>query len=133
MKVYHETGKDMKALINRRKFLNKLGMPENKVVSAKSIHGDNVEIVLNEDCGSYISETDGLITNQKNVYLSITVADCLPFIIFEPLKETICLIHWICTYCRSDKYFSFRRDKSKPVQAMMVIAGMPREVKVWSM
>ena len=41
------------------------------------------------------------------------------------LKQKDIDISPICTYCRSDKYFSFRRDKSKPVQAMMVIAGMP--------
>ena len=216
MKVYHETGKDLIALINRKKFLNKLGLTENKVVSAKAVHGDNVEIATSEDCGNYIPETDGLITNQKNVYLSVTVADCLPVVIFEPLKEILCLIHcgWmglekkiikkavekmtgnfdvnpedllagigpsiggchfevkedflskfksypeailkkhgknyvnlkdiakkqleaarikegnieispICTYCHSDKYFSFRKDKSRPVEAMIVIAGMP--------
>jgi hypothetical protein len=57
MKVYYEFGKDDRALINRERFLNKLGLSE------------------------------------KNVYLSITIADCLPIVIFDPQKEVISLIH----------------------------------------
>ena len=30
----------------------------------------------------------------------------------------------VCTYCQADKYFSYRKDKSEPVQAMMIVAGM---------
>ena len=179
MKVYYEFGKDDRALINRERFLNKLGLSE------------------------------------KNVYLSITIADCLPIVIFDPQKEVISLIHsgWkglekkitkkaikkmevnfgvnskellvgigpgiggchfevkedfpakfksypeaiikkdgksyvdlkliakrqleeagikpenvdvssVCTYCQADTYFSYRKDKSEPLQAMMIIAGM---------
>ena len=41
------------------------------------------------------------------------------------IKERNIEISPICTYCHSDKYFSFRKDKSRPVEAMIVIAGMP--------
>jgi len=30
----------------------------------------------------------------------------------------------VCTYCQSKTYFSYRKDKSKPLQAMMFIVGM---------
>jgi len=215
MKVYYEFGKDDEALVNRERFLNKLGLSEKNVIGIKSVNGDNIEIVTKEDSGNFIHNTDGLITNDKNVYLSITIADCLPIVIFEPQKEIISLIHsgWkglekriakkavekmeenfginskdllvgigpgigvchfevkedftekfksypeaiikkdgksyvdlkliakrqleeagikpesigvssVCTYCQSDTYFSYRKDKSEPVQAMMIIAGM---------
>jgi copper oxidase (laccase) domain-containing protein len=29
-----------------------------------------------------------------------------------------------CTYCLPDKYYSFRKDRSAPLQAMMVVAGI---------
>jgi len=29
-----------------------------------------------------------------------------------------------CTYCLTDKYFSARRDKSDPLQTMLVVVGM---------
>ena len=93
MKVYYEFGKDNKALINRKRFLNKLGLSEKNVIGVKSVNGDNIEIVTKEDRGNFIHNTDGLITNDKNVYLSITIADCLPIVIFDPQKEVISLIH----------------------------------------
>jgi YfiH family protein len=215
MKVYYEFGKDDRALINRERFLNKLGLSEKNVIGVKSVNGNNIEIVTKEDRGNFIHNTDGLITNDKNVYLSITIADCLPIVIFDPQKEVISLIHsgWkglekkitekavkkmeenfdvnpkellvgigpgigvchfevkedfpakfksypeaiikkdgksyvdlkliakrqleeagirpasidvspVCTYCQADKYFSYRKDKSEPLQAMMIIAGM---------
>jgi len=215
MKVYYEFGKDDRALINRERFLNKLGLSEKNVIGVKSVNGDNIEIVTKEDRGNFIHNTDGLITNDKNVYLSITIADCLPIVIFDPQKEVISLIHsgWKglekkitkkavkkmeenfdvnskellvgigpgigvchfevkedfpakfkpypeaiikkdgksyvdlkliakrqleeagikpanidvspkCTYCQADTYFSYRKDKSEPLQAMMIIAGM---------
>ncbi len=93
LKVYHKNGKDVNALINSKKFLNKLGLVENQVVSVRSVHGDNISIVTEKDGGSFIDDTDGLITSQKDVFLSITVADCLPVIVFDPLKEIVSLIH----------------------------------------
>ena len=29
-----------------------------------------------------------------------------------------------CTYCQPEKYYSFRKDRSEPLQAMIVVAGM---------
>ncbi len=215
MKVYYEKGTDKRALINRNQFLDKLGISDRQVVSVKSIHGSNVEIVTEADGGSFIDNTDGLITDRKDVFLSITVADCLPVIIFDPLKKVLGLLHcgWkglqsgiietavnkmrenfnvnpesiiagtgpgigschyevkkdflirfksypqiikkkydlffidlkllvylqleqcgirannieidpSCTFCQSDRYFSNRKDKSRPVKAMMVVAGI---------
>lgn len=215
MKAYYKNGIDKKAIINREGFLNKLGLSESLIVSVKSIHGSRVEIVSENNRGNFIDNTDGLITNKKNVFLSITVADCLPVMIFDPVKKVIALLHcgWkglekgiietainkiknsfnvntknlvayigpgigschyevkkdfltkfkscpvvikksgdqyfmdlkllaklqleqcglksrnieispVCTYCQSGKYFSHRKDRSRPVKAMMVVSGI---------
>ena len=36
---------------------------------------------------------DGLITNEKNIYLMITTADCFPVFYFDPKKECVGLAH----------------------------------------
>lgn len=36
---------------------------------------------------------DGLATNQKNVFLMITVADCFPVLFFDPIREGIGILH----------------------------------------
>jgi len=215
MKAYYDFGKNEEALINREIFLEKLNLSGKNLVSVKSISGSNIQIVTEADLGNFIEDTDGLITARKNVYLSITIADCLPVIIYDFKKEVIGLLHcgWKgiekniigkaldkmkdsfdsapqniiagigpgignchfevkedliekfstyprvfrkeggksfmdiklvaqkkleecgvpfgsintspdCTCCQPEKYFSFRKDKSQPLQAMMVIAGI---------
>ena len=38
-------------------------------------------------------ETDGLITNKKNMVLSTTNADCILFLFFDPVKKVIANVH----------------------------------------
>ena len=56
-------------------------------------HGKNLAVVGENNYGSLVPETDGLLTNKKNTYLAITVADCLPIFIFDPVKKVISLVH----------------------------------------
>lgn len=39
------------------------------------------------------NETDGLITNQKNIILSTTNADCILFLFFDPVKKVVANVH----------------------------------------
>ncbi len=240
--VYQNEKINKKAQSNRNQFLSKLGLKQENVVSVKSVHGNNVELVKSSDGGKFIENTDGLISinsaNSVELFLSITVADCIPVVIFEPNSKMMCLLHFgwkglvsgiinkamvkiknilksqddyikdcdyacdyvedyifksiyagigpgigvchfevkedilpfftdypeaifksslekryfvdlkliakkqlqqckinpanieintDCTYCKSDLFFSFRKDKIKPVKAMMVIAGFLKE------
>jgi YfiH family protein len=215
MKAYYDLRKDEKALINRERFLEKLNLSGKDLVSVKSISDSNIEIVTEADMGNFIENTDGLITARKNVFLAITVADCLPVVIYDFKKEIIGLLHcgWKgiekkiiekalnkmkdifgsapqdiiagigpgietchfevkedlvekfssypeafrkergknfmdlklvaqkkleqcgikpeniaaspdCTYCLPGKYYSFRKDRSEPLQAMLIVTGI---------
>ena len=58
-------------------------------------HSNNVKIVQNNK-GLNIDDfqnTDGLITNQLDTPLAITTADCIPIIIYDPIKNVIANIH----------------------------------------
>ncbi|MDE2026136.1 MAG: peptidoglycan editing factor PgeF, partial [Patescibacteria group bacterium] len=74
-------------------FFEKFSISSTQVVTARLAQKNSVAVVTQTDGGNYIQETDGLITNQKNVFLSITVADCLPIFIYDPVKEVMCLLH----------------------------------------
>jgi YfiH family protein len=93
MKVYYDFDEDKRSLRNRKSFLKKQGISEKKVIGVKSVHGNNIEIVSKKHTGTFIDDTDGMITKQKDAYLAITVADCLPIILFEPEKEILTLLH----------------------------------------
>lgn len=84
---------DQKVLLNRKKFLEKMGIALEDTVAIKCVHGNKVKIVTERDKGKVLYGVDGLITKSKNLFLTQTVADCLPIFIYDPKREIISLIH----------------------------------------
>lgn len=78
---------------NRRRFLNKLGFNPNSVISTNLVQGNVVKTVTKKDAGDTIAKTDGLLTCDKDIFLSITVADCPPIFLYDYEKEIVGLIH----------------------------------------
>lgn len=93
MKLTNNPGLAEKISHNRMNYFLKNNIDSEKVVSAEIIHSNMVEIVSNDDGGKVIAGADGIISQNKDVFLSITSADCLPFFLFEPKKETVGMIH----------------------------------------
>lgn len=206
------------AEVNRNRFFVSHGFTTNNVVSAEIVHGNTVAAVTADDAGKVIPQADALVTQSQNLYLSVTVADCLPIFFYDANTKVIGMAHagwrglvagilgnvidamkeefstnpadiqvsigpaigkchfetgeevvqsfspsfpaavkkdeelnkWHidliaiakeqlmakgilstnieatmeCTYCNSEKYFSFRRDKDAPVKAMVAIMGL---------
>jgi YfiH family protein len=75
---------------NAARFLASLGvtgMPRR----LRQVHGTRV--VTAECVGNEPVEGDGLFTNRPGVILGITVADCAPLLLFDPVLRAICLLH----------------------------------------
>lgn len=88
------------ALDNRKKFLGPLGINYGDLVCAKQAHGNNVKYVTAADKGSgaltyetAIPDTDGLITDTRNLPLAIFTADCLSIFLYDPVRPAVGLIH----------------------------------------
>ncbi len=77
---------------NRKKFFEKIGIREESVVMADLVHGNSVEIVKNSEIRA-IAETDGLITKEKDLFLAVTVADCVPIFFYEKERGIVALVH----------------------------------------
>lgn len=77
-------------LENRKRFFEFLNIPLDRVVMQKQIHSDNINVV-NESC--FIKDSDALITNEKNLYLAISIADCIPVFLYSPHKKVVAGIH----------------------------------------
>lgn len=82
-----------KNLRNRKKFLNIFGIFPKDVSSGELCHGNRVEYVSAKNKGERFTGTDGLVTDQKNIFLSVTAADCLPIFLFDPKKEIVGMVH----------------------------------------
>lgn len=78
---------------NQKKFLNKLIIDIDSLIRADLVHGNTIKVVTAKNKRKKILRTDGLLTNEKNIFLSITVADCLPIFLYDFEKEIVGLIH----------------------------------------
>ncbi len=83
----------MKVEKNLKSFLNKKKVDINSIVRADLCHKDRIKKVDIKDKGSIVKNVDGLITKEKEVFISVTVADCLPILFYNPKKEEIGIIH----------------------------------------
>jgi polyphenol oxidase len=75
---------------NRRRFFLPLGFTESQSAIPHQCHSNNVQLVSGP--GSY-EACDGLVTRKKGLPLVVTVADCLPVILFDPESEALGVVH----------------------------------------
>ena len=81
---------DYSNLTNRKVFTSNLGFDVNELVIPNQVHSKRVKMV---ESACLLKETDGVISNAKNVVLSIQVADCIPLFLFNPISHQFGMIH----------------------------------------
>jgi YfiH family protein len=75
---------------NREIYFKHLGIERKQIAFPGQVHSDNVEVV--EKPGIF-PQTDALITNKPNIFLSIQTADCFPVFVYNPKEHVCALIH----------------------------------------
>ena len=77
---------------NRRIFFQAIGVsPETKAVYQNQIHSATVTLVHGGE--GVVKESDALITPEAGVLLGVTVADCAPILLYDPVTKLIAAIH----------------------------------------
>jgi YfiH family protein len=77
-------------LENNKRFFGCLNIDIEKVAKSHQVHGS--EILKVTEPGRY-EGYDALITNIPNIQLAVTIADCTPVLICDPVKKTVAAIH----------------------------------------
>lgn len=86
-------------LENYRRISDALGIEMEDIVMTKQVHENFVRNVGYADRGMGIyfenryESADGLVTNEKKVCLSVFGADCVPIILYDPIKNVISSAH----------------------------------------
>ena len=83
---------------NFKKICEELNLDYNNLVNVKQNHTDNIQIItkkINKDKPDFnlYENTDGLITNKKNIILSTKNADCILLVFYDPIKKVIANVH----------------------------------------
>lgn len=84
---------DDEAVQNREKFFANRGIDSRSIVSTSLAHGTTIVVVTREEIGKVLDETDGLLTQDSKVCLTVTVSDCLPLFFFDHHNHTIGIAH----------------------------------------
>lgn len=80
-------------LLNRKIFFDKLDIDLKNIVYSSLAHDKNIHVAKEIDREAIITETDGLITNEKEIFLTVTISDCLPIYFYDNKKEAVGIAH----------------------------------------
>lgn len=86
----HCGDKRERVLENRRRFFSALGIKQDHLAVAEQVHSNNVQRIWEP---GFYKKADGLVTDSPGVFLSISVADCLPIFYFDPSRRAIGVAH----------------------------------------
>jgi hypothetical protein len=75
---------------NRDIFFGALGISPGQVAIPRQVHGTSVRRV--DGPGDY-QETDALISSERGLFLCISVADCVPILLFDPVRNAVGAVH----------------------------------------
>jgi YfiH family protein len=77
---------------NRKIFFSSIGVPiGTKHVYQSQIHSANINVVTGDE--GIVKDSDALITQEPNVLLGVTVADCAPILLYDPKSKIIAAVH----------------------------------------
>lgn len=97
---FHVGDDNFRVLQNRRFLSEAIGIDLIKFTFANQCHSANVTIVSDAQRGkgalekdSALENTDGMVSNVKNICLAIQVADCVPILLYDPVQNVIAALH----------------------------------------
>lgn len=80
---------------NRGRFLAALGLGDAPVLAPRQIHSADVTVVRANDGAlpSHVVAGDGVVTDIPGVALMVLAADCLPLLLYDPVRRVAGAVH----------------------------------------
>lgn len=75
---------------NRYLFFSRVGISEKNIVTQNQTHSANITYCENPE---HLRNNDGIYTPVKNLFLSVTIADCIPVFIYCSDKKIVAAVH----------------------------------------
>jgi len=89
--THHGEGENMRT--NLSCLADNLELELGKIVIPKQTHGDIIGIIDETNYSDIFENTDALITNVPSIIIAIKTADCVPILLFDPVKKAIGAVH----------------------------------------
>ncbi len=79
-----------RVLENRRRFYGSLNIDLSELATSRQVHGDRIVYAIEP---AEYEGFDALITDRRRVFLSVSIADCAPILIFDAAHEVVAAVH----------------------------------------
>lgn len=66
---------------------------EKNFVFPRQTHSDNIAVVNSAMSKNTIDNTDALITGEPGLFVCVQTADCVPVLLFDPVKKVVAAVH----------------------------------------
>ncbi len=86
----HTDDKPENILENRKIFFENLGIKMSRVTQSEQVHKDKI---LKVTRSKVYEGYDALITENSNTFLTVTVADCTPILIYDAKNQAVAAVH----------------------------------------
>ena len=107
----------------RHRICNKLSIEINSLAIPVQVHSNNVKFI---NKSGFFENTDGLVTDNGKMILSLQTADCLPIFLFDKLNNIRGLIHsgWKGTKDKIvEKALNIMIQKGSDLSNIMIVIG----------
>ena len=71
----------------------KIGVDENNLFTMNQTHSNKVVIINKNNQDAKRVDADALITNVKNIAISVLTADCVPVLIYDKINHVVACVH----------------------------------------
>ena len=83
---------------NYRRFCAAIGADATRIVMTKQVHGTVIRTAAAADvkadiCDPVPYECDALVTDRPGLALTVFTADCIPVLLYDPVKKVIAAVH----------------------------------------
>ena len=75
---------------NRQEFFASLGFSPASAARGEQVHGESIAVV--ENPGNY-AETDALVTEEKDLIVGVSIADCVPILLYDRAGQRVAAVH----------------------------------------
>jgi YfiH family protein len=69
-----------------------VGIHDGRVVTMRQVHGDHIVEVKDRKLKE-AGEADGMITGERDLYLAVLTADCVPLLFVAPKQKMVAAVH----------------------------------------
>ena len=111
---------------NRERVIRLFDMPPDRMFFPDQCHTAEVKVVNFHTTEQSMQSTDAIITNKRGICIGVLTADCVPILLYDPVKRVIAAIHagWRGTVGEIVKNTISRMIKSFNVHPSNLVAAI---------